>query len=119
MIPTEQGSVPLHLRSGLRPSKEMNVPEVPLPTVTPSQEGVAVDEEQHVPVNPSGRFGDVVWAKLRFRPKPPWTWEDEQTGVVREFAYVILPDGAHITRPRLVWKRPEDEIYRIWPGAER
>jgi hypothetical protein len=71
---------------------------------------------EFLPVNLSNRSGDVVWAKLKCWPKPPWLWEDER-GIEREFAFVFLTDDAVASNgTRLVWRYPGHDVWRIWPG---
>src|SRR5947209_17651240 len=48
------------------------------------------DGDRYLPVNPSNRYGDVVWARLVSVPRMPWTHEDDKTGEIRNFAYVIF-----------------------------
>jgi hypothetical protein len=69
--------------------------------------------EQYLPVNPTNRHGDLVWAKLRRSPKAPWTWEDAR-GITREFAYVSFVDDVGAASSQLVWRFPGEDIYRLW-----
>jgi hypothetical protein len=66
-----------------------------------------------VPVNPSNRFGDVVWAAATTYPRAPWVNEDGQ-GIVREFRWVRMADQNGQSVQTLVWRFPGDDVYRPW-----
>lgn len=73
---------------------------------------LAISGDRYVPVNPSNRYNDVVWGKL-YTPKPPRTYEDPE-GKVRDFAWVTFESARDGCTPRLVWKEPSEEVYRLW-----
>lgn len=72
----------------------------------------AAADEALLPVNPDGRFGDRVWAKVMNLPRPPYTHENPTTGEVKDFAYLLLP-GCSV--PKLCSKSPDEDAYRPHP----
>jgi hypothetical protein len=68
--------------------------------------------DRYIPVNPTNKYGDVLWAKI-YEPKPPRRHRDSN-GNVLDVAWVLVGrcNGDGCTT-RLVLKRSDEEVYRL------